>query len=156
MNKYKFYIQKCDKDGVLVDGTLKDIEADFVGMKYSKIEGITSYGAAKNTYTEKYSDSDKLRTYVPQELKRGAISVTLKLYFTGSQSVRQKSYDEFIDFISNNGYNMYWDTARNKKIILMPPTDEIKPSEEKWHGSTPYIEVSIKFQAITGIAENVV
>ena len=136
MNKYKFYIQKCDKDGVLVDGTLKDIEADFVGMKYSK--------------------TDKLRTYVPQELKRDAISVTLKLYFTGSQSVRQKSYDEFIDFISNNGYNMYWDTARNKKIILMPPTDEIKPSEEKWYGSTPYIEVSIKFQAITGIAENVV
>ena len=62
----------------------------------------------------------------------------------------------FVSFISNNGYNMYWDTARNKKIILMPPTDEIKPSEEKWHGSTPYIEVSIKFQAITGFAQNVV
>ena len=156
MNKYNFYMQKCSKDGVLVDGTLKDLEKDFVGLKYSKIEGLTSKGAVKNTYTEKYSDSNTLRTYVPNNVKRDVIAVTLKLYFIGEQSVRQKSFDDFVSFVSNNGYNMYWDDARKKKIILMPPTDEIKPSEEKWYGSTPYIEVSIKFQAITGMAENVV
>lgn len=156
MNKYNFYMQKCSKDGTLVDGTLKDLENDFQGLKYSKLEGITSYGVAKNIYTEKYSDSNTLRTYVPNKITREAISVTLKLYFIGEQSVRQKSFDDFIDFVSNNGYNMYWDNARNKKVILMPPTEEIKPSEEKWCGSTPYIEVSIKFQAITGNAENVV
>lgn len=155
MNKYNFYIQKCDKNGLLKDGTLKNIEQDFAGLKYSKLEGLTSYGAAKNTYTEKYCDSDKLRTYVPDTLTREAISVTLKLYFTGEQAVRQKSYDDFVAFISNNGYNMYWDDARKKKILLMPPTDEIKPSEEKWYGSIPYIEVSIKMQAITGYSVNV-
>lgn len=154
MNKYNFYMQKCNKDGVLVNGTLKDLEKDFEGLKYSKLEGITSYGAVKNIYTERYSDSNTLRTYVPDTITRDAIPVTLKLYFTGEQSVRQKSYDDFISFISNNGYNMYWDDARNKKIILMPPTEEIKPSEEMWYGSTPYIEVSIKMQAITGNAEN--
>lgn len=156
MNKYKFYIQKCNKDGTLVNGTLKNLETDFQGLKYSMLEGITSYGAAKNIYTEKYSDSNMLRTYVPNSVTRGAIPVTLKLYFIGEQSVRQKSFDDFVSFVSNNGYNMYWDDARKKKIILMPPTDEIKPSEEKWYGSTPYIEVGIKFQAITGMAENAV
>ena len=83
-------MQKCSKDGVLVDGTLKDLEKDFVGLKYSKLDGITSYGAAKNIYTEKYSDSNTLRTYVPNNVKREAIAVTLKLYFIGEQSVRQK------------------------------------------------------------------
>ena len=156
MNKYKFYIQKCSKDGVLMPGTLKDLEKDFECLKYSKLDGITSYGAAKNIYTEKYSDSNTLRTYVPNNVTRVAIPLTLKLYFIGEQSIRQKSFDDFVSFISNNGYNMYWDNARNKKIILMPPTDEIKPSEEKWYGSNPYIEVSIKFQAITGFAKNVV
>lgn len=154
MNKYNFYFQKCDKHGVLVEGTLKDIERDFEGLKYSRLEGLTSFGAVKNVYTETYSDSNKLRTYVPDQVTRDAIAVTFKLYFTGEYAIRQKSFDAFVDYISNNGYNMYWDTARKKKILLMPPTEEIKFSEERWYGSIPYIEVSIKMQAITGVAEN--
>ena len=65
---YKFYMQQCTKAGVELDGTLRDLERDFIGLRYAKCVGLNNSGAAKNVYTEKYADSGTLRSYVPDEV----------------------------------------------------------------------------------------
>jgi hypothetical protein len=40
MNEVKFYIQKSDKHGNLIDGTLKDLESDFIELRYMEAKGI--------------------------------------------------------------------------------------------------------------------
>ena len=35
-SEYSFYMQQCTKEGVLIDGTLKDLERDFEGLRYAK------------------------------------------------------------------------------------------------------------------------
>ena len=60
MSDIKFYMQKCSKQGVLVDGTLKDLEQDFDGLKYMEAKGISKVGKVKNAYIEQYADSNIL------------------------------------------------------------------------------------------------
>lgn len=149
MEGYKFYMQECDRDGNPVDGTLKDLERDFPGLRYSKCEGLNIFGASKNIYTETYSDADKLRTYVPEKVTREATQIKFTFYFFGDSSERQESFEKFVAYI-NKGYHMYWDTARNRKFIFIPPTESIEPSDELWYCGTPYFKVVIKLQNIMG------
>ena len=149
MEGYRFYMQECDKDGNPVDGTLKDLESDFVGLRYSKCEGINAFGASKNIYTETYSDSDRVRAYVPEKVMRETTDIKFTFYFFGNSAERQDSFEKFMEYI-NRGYHLYWDTARNRKFIFTPPKDSIEPSDEMWYGGMPYFKVVIKLQNIMG------
>lgn len=141
---YKFYMQECTKDGVLI-GTQRDLEIDFDGLRYAKCEGIDAFGKPR-IYTESYADSDNLRVYIPDELTNDATKITFTFYFVGDN--RQKTYYEFVDYV-RNGYHVYHDTARNKKFIFVV-VDEIKPATEVWHGSTPYMELKLQVQNLNG------
>ena len=143
---YKFYIQQCDKNGVLIDGTLKDLEVDFDGLKYSKCEGIETLGSIKNIYEETYADSSKVRTYMPSKVEREATTVTLTLYFFGNN--RYDTRNKFNEFISGK-FLKYWDTARNRWFMFYHK-EEIQVSESMWYASTPYIKCEYKLQNVYG------
>lgn len=151
-SEYSFYMQQCTKEGVLIDGTLRDLERDFIGLRYAKCVGLNNYGAAKNVYTEKYADSGTLRTYVPDEVYNEAVEVTFTFYFFGDEARRQATFHAFMDYI-RTGYHLYWDTARNRKIQFLPPMDAVSPSDEMWYGSMPYFKVDLKLQTIKGWTE---
>ena len=147
---YKFYMQKCTKDGVDIEGTLMDLEVDFDGMRYAKCEGLDDYGKPR-VYVETYADNDKLRTYIPQTLTNDATKVKFTFYFLGDN--RRSTYHSFVYYV-RNGYTKYWDTARNKRFTFVI-VDEIKPASEMWHGSTSYLELQLTVQNLNGKTENV-
>ena len=146
---YKFYMQECLYDGTLVDGTKRDLEADFEGLRYSKCTGLNSYGKPKNIYTESYAEADKVRVFVPEFVKYEAVDVTFVFYFFGDADTRQKTLDDFIAYASH-GYHYYWDTARKKRFMFIAPMDELSVSDENWYAGRPYIEVKWKFKNIEG------
>lgn len=143
---YEFYMQGCTADGVLIGGTLKNLEKDFEGLRYAKCEGLEDIGAAKNIYEEVYSDADQVRVYIPNEVKNEATEIILTLYFTGDS--RSSVRDEFNEYI-RNGYHRYWDTARNKWFVFYVK-DKLNVGESMWHGSTPYIKCEYKLKNIFG------
>lgn len=148
---YKFYIQEVTKANGsyhLLDGTLKDLEQDFKGLKYSKLEGINTKGKVKNIVVETHANSSYDRVHVPQKIARTATSITLTLYFFGDATTRQASFKEFSDYISN-GVHRYWDTARNAWFDFYVQ-DELKPSDEKWYAGRPYFKVDVKMNNIYG------
>ena len=145
---YKFYMVACDNKGNPIDGAqTMDLEKDFNGLKYSSMEGIETIGAAKNIYSESYSDSDRLRVYVPDNLTHKPTTVTLTLYFVGEN--RYNVYDSFNTYLKGSKYHIYYDTARKKKLIFFVK-DGISVGESQWFGSTPYIQVEYKLSNIFG------
>ena len=145
---YKFYMVACDNKGMPIKGAqTMDLERDFDGLKYSSMEGIETIGAAKNIYSESYSDSDRLRVYVPDNLTHNPTTVTLTLYFVGEN--RYNVYDSFNAYLKGSKYHIYYDTARKKKLIFFVK-DEISVKESQWYGSTPYIQVEYKLSNIFG------
>ena len=144
---YKFYMVACDNKGVPIKGAqTMDLERDFDGLKYSSMEGIETIGAAKNIYSESYSDSDRLRVYVPTEVKHKETEITLTVYFTGEN--RFKTYDAFNAYIAK-GFHRYNDTAR-KKWFAFYVKGELKPAESMWYGSAPYLKMEYKLSNIFG------
>ena len=144
---YNFYMQECTKDGVLIEGTKKNLEHDFNGLKYSRMDGIETIGATKNIYTETFADSDKQKVYMPKEVTHKPTDITFTVFFLGEN--RYKVYDEFNAYIGK-GLHKYWDDAR-KKWFIFYVSDEIKPAEQKWHGSEPYLKMSYKLKNIYGM-----
>lgn len=155
MSDVKFYMQKCSKQGVLVDGTLKDLELDFDGLRYMEAKGISKVGKVKNVYTESYSDSNILRTWHPsennEETTHEATTIQLKLLFYGDN--RRSSYESFNDYIMD-GYHVYWDTLRDKKFTFMV-VDAIEPSDDILKGGVPYIICTWTLQNLKGKTGNV-
>lgn len=144
---YNFYMQECDAKGEIIAGAaLKNLEQDFEGLRYSKIDGIEAIGAPKNVYSESFADSDRLRVYAPKDVKHRETTVTLTLYFVGEN--RFKSLDAFNAYIKG-GTKRYWDTARNKWFAFYIK-DELKPADSQWHGSTPYLKMDYKLVNIFG------
>lgn len=150
MENVKFYMQKVDANGVLISGTLKDLEVDFLGMKYSKCEGLLNKGKRKNIHTETYADSDTLRVWQGEEVTREATTITFTFVFAGD--ARQSVYDSFYEYVKN-GVIAYWDTARMKEARLVL-IDALEPSDDIFVGSTPYIKVDFKFQNLWGECKN--
>lgn len=154
MNDVKFYMQECDKNGVL-RGTKKDLEADFDGLRYMEAKGISKVGKVKNSYTEQYADSNTLRTWHPsennEETTHEATTIQLKLLFYGEN--RRKTYEEFSEYIYN-GYHYYWDTLRNKKFMFMV-TEASEPSDDIFKIGVPYIICTWTLQNLSGKTENV-
>lgn len=155
MNDIKFYIQECTKDGALIDGTLKDLESDFDGLRYMEAKGISKVGKVKNVYTEQYSDSNTLRTWHPsengEETTHEATTIQMKLLFYGEN--RRNTYEEFSKYIYG-GYHYYWDTLRNKKFMFMV-TEASEPSDDIFKGGVPYIICTWMLQNLKGKTENV-
>lgn len=146
MSDVNFYMQKVDANDNLIANTLKDLESDFVGLKYSKCEGLLNKGKRKNIYTEQYSDSDTLRVWQGDEVTREATTIVFTFVFAGDN--RQSVYDAFYDYVKN-GVILYYDTARMKeaRLVLM---NAIEPSDDIYKGSTPYIRAEFKFQNLWG------
>lgn len=151
MSKYNFYIQQCDKDGV-VSGNAYDIERDFKGLRYLKCTGLDIIGKPKNIYTESYHEEENERVFMPAEDKivREPIDVVLSLIFTGDE--RASTMLAFNNFIKG-GFRKYWDTARNKSIVFYID-DAITVKEETFKGSNPYIQIDYKLRCIKGYADN--
>lgn len=153
-SEYKFYMQEVEKRNGVFElvpeteerDTKRDIEADFYGcIRYSKAEGINTIGKPR-VYTEKYSDSDRLRVYVPKEVTNDATKVVFTFYFFGDY--RFAAYNEFNEYI-RNGIHRYWDTARNRYFDFIV-ADEIKIGNERFYGKMPYFEVKYTVQNLNG------
>lgn len=144
---YEFYMQECNSKGeLLTDTAPKNLEQDFQGLRYASIDGIEAFGAPKNVYSESYADADRLRVYAPTEIKHKETTVTLTLYFVGEN--RFTSLNAFNEYVKK-GFHRYWDTARNKWFAFFVK-DELKPAEQMWHGSTPYLKMDYKLTNIFG------
>ena len=155
MSDVKFYMQKCSKQGVLVDGTLKDLERDFDGLRYMEAKGISRVGKVKNAYTEQYADSNTLRTWHPSEnggkTTHEATTIQLKLLFYGDN--RRAAYDAFNEYIYD-GYTKFWDNLRNKSFTFMV-IEASEPSDDILKGGVPYIICTWTLQNLKGKTENV-
>lgn len=144
---YNFYMQECDSKGRIIAGSApKNLEQDFRGLRYCKIDGIEAIGAPKNVYSESFADADRLRVYAPKDVKHKETTITLTLYFVGEN--RFKTLDAFNEYIKG-GFHRYWDNARNKWFAFYIK-DELKPAEAMWHGSVPYLKMDYKLINIFG------
>lgn len=124
-----------------------DIESRFEGMLYSRCEGLLAKGKRKNIHTETYADSGELRVWMDENaVCREATNITLTLFFTGDN--RKAVYDSFCEYISNGKF-YYWDTMR-KKLAYMVLIDAVKPKEDSYKGSIPYILGEFKLQNLWG------
>lgn len=130
----------------LVAGTKKDLEKDFNGLRYLKCDGIDTIGKAKNIYTEKYSDSTKLRVFIPDVITNESTTITLTLCFIGDG--HEDVFEDFCFYI-RNGVHRYWDTARQRYFDFYID-EEIKVSEEQRKGGTPYLKCDFKLKNIYG------
>lgn len=146
MATYKFYMQKVDANGTLIANTLKDLEKDFNGLKYSQCEGLLNKGKRKNVYTEEYADSDTLRVWQDSDVTREATTITFTFCFVGT--TRKSVYQSFYEYVKN-GIISYYDTARLKEARLIL-VDALEPSDDIFVGSTPYIKANFKFQNLWG------
>lgn len=144
---YHFYMVECDKTGAIIDGAVeKDLESAFPGLLYSKAVGIDKIGAPKNIYTEQYSDSNRLRAYVPNTITNQATTIVFTFIFTGDN--RREVYYNFLEYI-RNGYKRYRDTARNRYFCFFV-NSEIAPAEERFYGDKPYLSLDVTVQNIFG------
>ena len=155
MSDYKFYMQKVEWDSttqehIKVDGTLKDLEVDFVGLRYAKCEGLNNIGEHR-VYTEEYADDNRVRVYMSNTQTHKATEVKLTLYFVGEN--RQESFDAFNEYVLD-GTHVYYDTARNKQLVFYV-SKPISPSQDMYKGNTPYIEATYTLSNVYGKATNV-
>lgn len=123
-----------------------DMEFRFNGLKYSSCTGLNDKGKRTNIYMEKSATSDTLRVWQGDEVIREATTIVFTLYFIGAD--RQSVYDRFCEYVSN-GKIYYWDTKRKKEAYLVL-VDQIKPKEDTYKGSVPYILAEFKFQNLWG------
>lgn len=150
MNNVKFYMQKVDSEYNAIDGTLKDLEIDFNGLRYKSCVGLNDKGKVKNKYIETFADSDSVRVWCGDNVVREATSITFEFVFIGVN--RQIVYDEFYDYIKS-GIIKYWDTAR-KKVAIMTLISEIKITDDIFLG-IPHILVKLQFQNLLGECYNI-
>lgn len=141
MEKIEFFLLK-DEDGAIEI----NLESHFSGMKYLQCKGLEDKGKPKNKYTETYADSNELRVHEPEEVFLEATTLTFTFLFVGDD--RQSVYDSFFEYIKKGKF-YYRDTKRNKRAYITL-LDAIKPSEDMYKGSTPYIKADFKFQNIWG------
>lgn len=142
----KHYMWKDDDKSEFGPNSGNDIETKYNGLKYSACTGLNDKGKRTNIYIEKSAISDTLRVWQGTEVVREATTIVFTLYFTGAH--RQNIYDDFCDYVSN-GKIHYWDTKRKKEAYLVL-VDQIKPKEDTYKGSVPYILAEFKFQNLFG------
>lgn len=144
---YTHYMERVDITDSL--GQI-DIEEQFSGLLYMRAEGMNDVGKSKNVYTETYADSDRLRVYLPNDgnYNNDATKITMHFFVVGDKDSRQATIRAFETYV-REGIHRYWDTARNLEFDFIVQ-DEIKVSDEKWHGSSPYVEIQVPMQNLNG------
>lgn len=145
-SQYTHYMQRVDVEGQPV----YDIEEQFSGLLYMRAEGMNDIGKAKNVYTETYADSDRLRVHLPPDgnYTNEATKITMHFLVVGDEASRQATIRSFENYV-REGIHRYWDDARNLEFDFIVQ-DEIKVSDEKWHGSSPYVEIQVVMQNLNG------
>lgn len=137
-----------------------NIEDNFPGLLYMKSSGLNDIGKPKNIYTEHYADSDRTRVYLPSRNINGRMvtdekaitneptKIEMTFLIVGDVSARKETLRLFSDYV-RTGILKYYDDARNVEFEFVV-TDEIKVSDERWHGSQPYIEITVPMQNLNG------
>ena len=149
MTNYLFKMQATDAAGSATGG-VKNLEADFPGLHYSKFEGLELQGKAKNIYKESYAEQSGPRVFHPAD-KSGEVAheetkVKLTLLFTS-----KVSYRSFLAYL-NSGRLFYWDTARHLKAwLLFEDEPDIQTDEIKDGG---YLVVEFPFTNMWGISKS--
>jgi len=145
-SEYRHYMQRID----IPNQNIVDIEDTYPNLQYLKAEGILDIGAAKNVYTEEYADSDNLRYFVPADGTIANKNTTINMVFivTGPPVDRDATISAFLEYV-RTGVHRYWDNARNREFSFVIK-DEIKVSDERWHGSSPYVELTIPLTNLNG------
>lgn len=145
-SKYNHYMQRTDVSGA----PIYNIETQFNGLLYMKADGMNDIGKSKNVYTEDYADSDRLRVHLPNDgvYTNEATKVTMHFLVVGTDAQRQTTIRDFEEYV-RKGIHKYWDDARNLEFDFIV-TDEIKVSDERWHGNMPYVEISVPMQNLNG------
>lgn len=149
-SQYTHWMQRID----IVGQNAIDIEDYplFKGLLYMKADGMNDIGKAKNVYTEQYADDDRMRVHLPSvsvsDYTNEATKITMHFLVVGDAQQRQDTIRAFADEV-RTGIHRYWDDARNLEFDFIV-TDEIKVSDEKWHGSSPYVEIAVPMQNLNG------
>lgn len=145
-SEYIHYMQRIDTTG----NSQVDIEARWPGLLYKEAVGLLNIGSAKNVYIEEYADSDRQRVFIPKDdhYANNKTDVTFKFVVVGDVENRLNIIENFTEYL-RIGIHRYWDTARMREFDFVI-TDEIKVSEERWHGSQPYVELEIKVHNLNG------
>ena len=145
-SQYTHYMQRVD----IASQPIYDIEEQFVGLLYMKADGLNNIGKAKNIYAETYADSDRLRVYLPNDgvYTNEATKITMHFLVVGDEASREATIRSFETYV-REGIHRYWDDARNLEFDFIVQ-DEIKVSDEKWHGSSPYVEIEVVMQNLNG------
>lgn len=155
-SQYNHYMKRVDVD----NQPTYNIENQFTGLLYMRTDGINNIGKPKNIYTETYAENDSLRVCLPKHESSGAMvhslsdianeatKITMHFLVVGVASQRQTTIKNFFDYI-RAGVHRYWDDARNLEFDFIV-TEDLTVSDEKWHGSAPYIEISVPMQNING------
>jgi len=145
-SQYTHYMQRVDLDSQ----PTYDIEEQFSGLLYMRAEGMNDIGKSKNVYTETYADSDRLRVFLPNngEYTNEATKITMHFLVLGEAVSREAVIRSFENYV-REGIHRYWDDARNLEFDFIVQ-DEIKVSDEKWHGSSPYVEIAVVMQNLNG------
>lgn len=143
---YTHYMQRVD----IENQPTYDIEEQFSGLLYMKADGMNDIGKSKNVYTETYADSDRLRVHLPNDgvYTNDATKITMHFLVVGDAETRQSTIASFYEYV-RVGIHRYWDDARNLEFDFVVQ-DEIKVSDERWHGSNPYVEIAVVMQNLNG------
>jgi len=149
-SQYRHYIRRID--GSYGDNiNWVDIEDSYDGLIYLSAKGLNDIGKSKNIYTEEYADSDRKRVYLPPSdadyANEGTV-VEMTFVVVGDEISRSNTINNFCDEI-RHGVHSYYDTARYREFDFIV-TDEINVSDERWHGSQPYVELTIRMQNLNG------
>jgi hypothetical protein len=144
MADIKFYLSSNGLNWV-------DIEEKYSGMHYLKCKGLEDKGKPKNKYQEVFADSDELRVYEPDNVMLESTDITFTFIFVGDD--RQSVYENFYKDIKKGKY-YYYDTMRYKKAYITL-FEAVKPSDDIYKGSTPYIQADFKFKNLWGECKNV-
>ncbi|MBO4785923.1 MAG: hypothetical protein J5510_02545 [Prevotella sp.] len=147
-SQYNHYIQRID----IANQSVINIEEEksFAGLLYMRAEGMNDIGKPKDVYTEDYADSDRLRVYLPEDANytNEATKITMHFLVVGDAAQRQTTIKNFFNYV-RVGTHRYKDDARNLEFDFIV-TDELKVSDEKWHGSQPYVEIAVTMQNLNG------
>lgn len=145
MDDYKHYMQLYGTSDDMSQ-PIKDLERDFVGLKYKEATGLDAKGKPKNIYFEEYADSDEVRAYIPESICREATEVKLTFVFLGTE--RRKIFNDFYEYVKV-GKHKYWDNVR-KKMVYIVLNGEVKPSSDILIGDKPYIIATFPFKNLYG------
>lgn len=145
-SQYNHSMQRVDERG----HTPFNIEERFPGLLYMKASGLNDIGKPKNIYTENYADSDRMRVYLPpnDNYTHESTTITMTFLIVGDAESRQITLEQFLEEITT-GIHRYWDDARNREFDFVV-NDEIKVSDERWHGSQPYVEITVPMLNLNG------